>query len=386
MCSSSLVPQRDSGTTGGLVIGADHEHARRVMLASRNQTDRERSIESALNHAAGLGIVAVHEHAGPDICGVDDLYAIQRLASTSRFPNVFTYWGSINVDEARQLHAFGAGGDLCVDGSLGSRTALLRNPYQGQQSVGLEHLTADDVGQFLIHATQIGIQAGLHAIGDRAIQHVVAGLRIAVHVCGLSQVRALRHRIEHAEMVDVHDLAFLAQCGVVLSVQPSFDALWGGEAGMYANRLGPSRAMMMNPFAPALAAGVVLAFGSDSPVTQMSPWQAIRAATEHHHGDYQLGVRAAFQAHTRGGWRAVHDDGSGTLSVGAPAHFAVWDTSGLSMNVGQGASSGMGQHWSTDPRSGTPPLPDVTQGIPTALLTVGSGRVLFDPEKLWPDG
>ena len=71
--------------------------------------------------------------------------------------------------------------------------------------------------------------------------------------------------------------------------------------------------------------GVALAFGSDSPVTPLDPWGSVRAAMWHHNPAHRMSVRAAFAAHTRGGWRAVHRDGEGVLAPGAPATFAVWD-------------------------------------------------------------
>ena len=72
--------------------------------------------------------------------------------------------------------------------------------------------------------------------------------------------------------------------------------------------------------------GVALAFGSDSPVTPLDPWGSVRAAAAHHNPVYRMSVRAAFAAHTRGGWRAVHLDDEGVLAPGAPATFAVWST------------------------------------------------------------
>ena len=48
----------------------------------------------------------------------------------------------------------------------------------------------------------------------------------------------------------------------------------------------------------------------------------------HHNPVHRMSVRAAFAAHTRGGWRAVRRDDEGVLAPGAPATFAVWDDAG----------------------------------------------------------
>ncbi|MGL5861497.1 MAG: amidohydrolase family protein, partial [Phycicoccus sp.] len=131
--------------------------------------------------------------------------------------------------------------------------------------------------------------------------------------------------------------------GIRASVQPVFDALWGGPAGMYEARLGAGRVPGSNPFASMVAAGVLLAFGSDSPVTAFDPWGAVRAAVRHHDDAQRVDLATAFDAHTRGGWAAAGDDAGGVLRVGAPATFAVWDAaeldgSGLPV-LGDGASS-----------------------------------------------
>ncbi len=79
--------------------------------------------------------------------------------------------------------------------------------------------------------------------------------------------------------------ARLGACGVIASMQPNFDALWGGRDGMYAQRLGADRAAGLNPLALLAAKGVPLAFGSDAPVTSIEPWGRVRR--------YITGPRAA---------------------------------------------------------------------------------------------
>ena len=134
-------------------------------------------------------------------------------------------------------------------------------------------------------------------------------------------------------MVSAGQASALARLGVVASVQPAFDAAWGGPAGMYAERLGRERALAMNPYAMLAAAGVTLAFGSDSPVTPLDPWGGVRAAVRHQVAELGLPADVALDAHTRGGWRAARIEGSGWLAPGAPATYAVWDTTSLDQAI-----------------------------------------------------
>ena len=140
--------------------------------------------------------------------------------------------------------------------------------------------------------------------------------------------RPARHRIEHVELADKAMIARFVEFGVVASVQPVFDALWGGAGRMYAQRLGLERALASNPIGQMHATGVQLAFGSDSPVTALDPWAVVVAAAAPRNPVYRMSVRAAFAASSRGGWRAAGVDGVGVLAPGASATFAVWETPG----------------------------------------------------------
>lgn len=311
----------------GLVRQDAHHLVRRAAQQAITPPQRRAAQRAALDEAARLGIAAVHECGGPDISGEEDFVALLAL----EHPVARTgYWGELGaVDKARELGAHGAAGDLFVDGAVGSRTACLSEEYADAPGHGHGYLDREQVADHVVACTRAGMQAGFHAIGDEAVARVVDGLRAAADALGTAAVRAARHRVEHLEMVTPEQLAVLADLGVVASVQPVFDARWGGPAGMYVQRLGAQRAAGMNPFAAMAAAGVALALGSDSPVTALDPWGAVRAAVRHRTQGSGLDVAAAFAAHTRGGWHAAREDPGGLLVPGAPATFAVWDSTGL---------------------------------------------------------
>lgn len=357
-----------------------HHAVRAAAYGSVTPAQRAEAQRAALRHAASLGIGSVHECAGPDISGEDDLTDLLRLAETEPGPRVVGYWGERltgpkDAERVRALGALGAAGDLFVDGSLGSHTACLHEPYADAPHTGAAYLDAADITTHVVVCTEAGLQAGFHAIGDAAVTAVVEGVRAASEKLGLARVRAARHRVEHAEMLTPETIAAFAELGLTASVQPLFDTLWGGDEGMYARRLGTERARTLNPFAALLRTGVPLAFGSDSPVTPLGPWAAVRAAAFHRTPGHGVSVRAAFAAHTRGGWRAVGRDDAGILAPGAPADYAVWRTGALLVQ----APDDRVARWSTDPRSGTPGLPDLSPGaeLPVCLRTVVDGRTVF---------
>jgi hypothetical protein len=366
-----------------------HHAARAAAYAAVTPAQRAAAQRAALRHAAARGIGSVHECAGPDISSQDDLTGLRALTAAEAGPRVHAYWaeavtGPADLDRLRDLGAVGAGGDLFVDGSLGSRTAALHAPYAditeatgGVGHRGVTYLDADTIARHLTLCTQAGVQAGFHAIGDAAVAAVVAGVRAAASTAGLDRVRALRHRVEHAELMTDGTIAAFAEYGLIASVQPAFDAAWGGDDGMYAARLGRERARSLNPYAAMTRAGVPLVLGSDSPVTPLDPWGTVRAAAFHRTPGHRISARAAFNAHTRGGWRAVGRDDAGVLVPGAPADYAVWQVGDLVVQTPDERVA----NWSTDPRSGTPGLPDLTPGmpLPTALRTVVAGRAIHRP-------
>ncbi|HUX71724.1 MAG TPA: amidohydrolase family protein [Cellulomonadaceae bacterium] len=379
----------------GRVVGAAHHVAR---LSARAVDDRRRDAlyRAALGHAAAHGIASVHEHSAPYIDTRDGLRTLLEMTrdAGSHLPLVVGYRGElcVTVDDARELldeipGLTGIGGDLNLDGSLGSRTAALRSPYQDDPalsaggpapSTGELYLTGEQVSNHVAAVTRAGVQAGFHVIGDLAMDELLLGLRAAAEVEGIEAIRAAGHRAEAAAMIDAPHLAALVLLGVRLSMQPAFDAAWGGPAGMYAARLGAGRAAALNPFADLAAAGIPLAFGSDSPITPFDPWGGVRAAVWHHQKDQRMSVQAAFRAHTRVGWRLAGLDhtGAGEIRVGTPAHLAIWRAERLTVERADGAIAA----WSTDPRAGTPLLPDLDPDAPdpVCVRTVRDGVVLFD--------
>ncbi|MFH8520361.1 amidohydrolase [Streptomyces gelaticus] len=366
----------------GPLTGAAHHAVRSAAHGAVSPQQRADAQRAALRHAASLGIGTVHECGGPDISDEEDFAALLKLAAAESGPRVFGYWAEQVADEKdarriRELGAVGAAGDLFVDGSLGSHTACLHEPYADGPAGrrGTAHLDAAQIATHVTACTEAGLQAGFHAIGDAAVSAVVEGVRTAAETLGLPRIRGARHRVEHAEMLTPETVAAFAELGLTASVQPAFDAAWGGEEGMYAQRLGVERARTLNPYAALLRAGVPLAFGSDSPVTPLDPWGTVRAAAFHRTPEHRVSVRAGFTAHTRGGWRAVGRDDAGILVPGAPADYAVWRTADLVVQ----APDDRVARWSTDPRSGTPGLPDLTPGaeLPVCLRTVVFGHTVY---------
>ena len=311
----------------------DAHHAARKAAYGAVGADQRRAAQRATRTAAAdLGIGAVHEMSGPEVSSLADLESLLGLAAEEPGPRVLGYWGELaergGLDPVRDLGLAGAGGDLFCDGAFGSHTAALTAPYVDRpDTAGVLRFDTASLVHHVRECTRAGVQAGFHCIGDAAVGQVLEAVGTVVAELGVAAVRACRHRLEHIEMADEKGLARMRDWEMVASVQPAFDAAWGGIDGMYVERLGADRAAGCNPFADFADAGVALALGSDAPVTPLDPWGGVHAAVDHRTPSSGMRPFDAFDAATHGGWHAVRaEHPAGPLALGAPADLALWAT------------------------------------------------------------
>jgi predicted amidohydrolase YtcJ len=361
-----------AGNAGDGLVRLDAHHAvRRVALSSLRPAQVAEAQRAALAEAARLGIGCVHEMSGPEVAGEADLVSLLAIDDSVE---VVAYWGALlDVETPARLGIRGAGGDLFCDGSIGSYTAAFSAPYEGTDGCGTLRYSAAEVEEHIARCVEAGLQTGFHVIGDAAIETVLDAFDAVASRVGLPAVLAGRHRLEHVEAASPTSVERMARLGLVASVQPAFDAEWGGEGGMYEARLGAERTAGLNPFATFARAGVLMAFGADAPVTPFDPWGGVRAAVRHKTPGMGVSPRAAFLAATRGGRRAAGDDEGGVIAAGAVASFAVWDTAPLPPRPTDERIAG----WSTDAGWSEAGLPDVTK-TPECLRTVVRGRTVWN--------
>lgn len=199
---------------------------------------------------------------------------------------------------------------VVVDGSLNTRTAWCWDPYPGMDpshplACGMESVPVSELRRLLERARDAGIDAAVHAIGDRANSEVLDTFAEL----------GMRGVIEHAQLVREDDFARFAELGLIASVQPEHamddrdvaDHHWAGRT---------DRAFA---FGSLHRAGAELRLGSDAPVAPLDPWISISAATarsrgerEAWHPEQQVPLDVALAASTRS-----------TLAVGQPADLVI---------------------------------------------------------------
>jgi predicted amidohydrolase YtcJ len=347
----------DEGPTGMLRREANHI-VRRWSVGAMSTAELDAARHAAVERAASVGIGSVHEMGGPDIMGLDDFDAWVE----GPWPiEVVPYWGGLDLSIAIERDLRAVGGDLFLDGSLGSHTAALVAPYADRPgTVGNLEFDDDTLIEWLTEVARAGLQSGVHAIGDAALRQIVGCWRTVARAFDDEDrseiVRRGRHRIEHAEVMPPDLLDDLAELGLVISAQPAFEARWGGPNGMYADRLGPERAAWTNPFRAMADRGVGIAFGSDANVTRMDPWGTIHAAEHRRNAEHEVSRLEAVSMSTLGGRSAARQDRFvGVVRAGMRADLAAFE----------------GDPYAADDPRGT-----------HCLLTVVAGRVAYGDAPL----
>jgi len=315
--------ERDAGgePTGRLFLDANWTAQGKLFalmpLAQRRAAERRAYAlaleQGALNlHVQLVGFQTFERYA-------EEIEALRALGPARWYPKICEPAPQMAV----QLGLPFVGGDVFLDGSIGSRTAALSQAYCDGPGSGRLTYTDAEVERFFGEAEALGVSAGVHAIGDRAIEQCIATWE---RVLGGRPSPRNRHFIEHFEVATADQVRRCAQLGLILSMQPQFDATWGGESGMYARRLGAARARAMNPLRSALAAGATLAGGDDSPVCALSPLAGMDAACRHHTSEERLAPLEALTMYTYDAARLAHAERTtGTLQPGYAADFVLLD-------------------------------------------------------------
>lgn len=308
------------------------------------EAELQAAIQNATRHLHSLGITAIHDQRIKDGSEGAPMLAIYTRLDQGHALELRVNC-NIAAHQLPALHALGLRGGfgneylhlghvkVFSDGSLGSRTAWMLEPFLPQfagepDNFGVNVTPPEQMAAEFRLAQELGFPISVHAIGDRA-NRVVLDLfeELAPHFSPL----AIPNRIEHVQTIDPSDLPRLAQLNITASVQPIHltddrdltDHYWG------------KRARNTYAFRSLHEAGARLAFGSDAPVADPNPFLGIHAALTRHQPydgrpawqpQERLSLDRIIHAYTLGaaeaaGWQST----IGSLSPGKRADLIVLD-------------------------------------------------------------
>ncbi len=244
--------------------GAENDLAVNWLQNNCSEETILRAYHAAARTALRGGFTTLHTMIGDAQMSVQHFRLIRdRLAEfAARFE---LYPQCFNVEAALELGAKRIGGCVLADGSIGSRTAALREAYADCDSRGCLYQSDEFWNDFVDRAHARGLQVCVHCIGDAAIDQV--NTAYARHPA--DEVRELRHQLIHCELTPNDLCERIAASGAVPVMQPAFDLLWGGPGNLYASRLG-DRHLLMNRFRTHTTGGVRVCGSSDWYVTDLN--------------------------------------------------------------------------------------------------------------------
>ena len=287
-----IVEKDANGEPTGILI---EEAASLVRRAAPHVDDPTRELRDAIGMARSLGITSAHDY---DRSGIRP--AAQVLEARGDLG--FRLLVSLPVDqlEAAETLEFRSGWGserlrlgpvkIFADGTLGSSTALLEEPYEGTTDRGIEVTPPDVLHDRFARAAKAGLSVAVHAIGDRAVRNVLDAIETLQRH---GRAFAFSPRIEHVQLAREADFARFRRLGVVASVQPIHQVTDREQA----RRRWGSRTTRSYAWRSLLRAGARVMFGSDAPFDAAGPLLALQAAMLRRRGDEPS--EAAFHAEQR---------------------------------------------------------------------------------------
>ena len=306
----------DGQPTGYLIAQATQAATQAMYALNAEQLGYEAAFQAAAQKAAARGCTVVH--------ALDDLAAVRRLLELEReLPvRVLPYAQTFDVEAVVALGLPRIGGchACALDGDFDMHTAALSEPYAGlPDQFGLLYQTQDALEAFVLEAHARGLQCAFHAVGDRAVEQA---LRVFEKAQAALPRPDARHRIEHAQLIGPDHLERAKRAGVMFSLQPAFNDAWDHHT--YEGWVGQTRAQRVDPLRSFYEAGIPLAGGSDSTVTDLAPLTGIHAAVNHSRPEERLGLEEAVDLFTRGvAYGTHHENRRGKLAPGYDADLTL---------------------------------------------------------------
>ncbi len=318
----------------------------RRLIPSVTSAQRYEALLRAMLHANSLGITAVH-----DMSSRTSLPVFRRAEELDHLTVRITAYLSVSdwAAHADRVPTYNLDSDWVrlaglkgfMDGSLGSRTAYMHDPFADATDdtpYPRGQLTdmADPPEKFQQNtalADSHGLQLAVHSIGDEANHLLLDAYEYAAKRNGS---RNAQHRVEHTQHLQVADIPRFAELGVIASMQPFHKA----DDGRYCEKaLGQERLAGSYAFRQLVDSGALVVFGSDWPVVTLNPFAGIDSAVNARTlagnvwlPSHSLTVEEALRCYTASAARAIHrDDRLGTLEPGKLADLVILSNDLLTM-------------------------------------------------------
>lgn len=337
------IDRDEAGTPNGILRETARD-AIRAVIPKLTHDQRRQAIEAALSDLARHGITSAQDNSSwEDFQIYEEMEKEGKL--TARISEWLPFDDSVDsLNRKRSSHP--ASDDMLhtgmlkgfMDGSLGSKTAALMEPYSDDpKNSGLPQYVADKLNAMAKERVLAGYQLGFHAIGDKGAALALDAFAEAQKAAKEGNIKGAgggsdyRLRIEHAQVTSPQQILRFKELKVIASMQPSHlltDMNWAES------RLGPTRAAHSYAWAEFLRRGVVLAFGTDYPVEPVTPFRGLYAAVcrlsengkKSYYPEQKISIEQAIAAYTTGSaFAEFAEKQKGKLEPGMLADLIVLD-------------------------------------------------------------
>jgi len=270
-----------TGAPTGILANAAQGMVTRLMPALTVE-QREKAFEMAGEELLKNGLTSVHDAR----ITRKDLDALRSLKAKKKLK--VRYYVMLDCTDEELIEPYLQNGPeidpdnwlniRCIkifqDGSLGTRSALMLEPYSDAPDVlGVTTTSQEEIERLTIRALQAGMQVATHAIGDRSNRITLDAYEAAIRA--VPGAKDHRLRIEHAQVVALEDIPRFKELGIVTSMQPphaTSDMPWAED------RVGPERIKGAYAWRSFLDAGVRVPLNSDFPGETLNPFSGMYAA------------------------------------------------------------------------------------------------------------
>jgi predicted amidohydrolase YtcJ len=315
------------------------------VIPKPNHDQQRQALELALADLAEHGVTSAQDYSP----NWENFQIYEELEKEGKLTARISEWLPFDesIDELNQKRNSHPQSDLMLhtgmlkgfmDGSLGSRTAALLEPYADDpNNSGIPRYDPAKLNEMAKERVLAGFQLGFHAIGDKGVQMALDAFAEAekaareAHVKGPTGTDEFRLRVEHAQVTTPQEIARFVQLKAIASMQPSHvltDMRWAQD------RLGPKRAATSYAWLAFLSKNVPLAFGTDYPVEPVTPFRGLYAAItrksedgkQEYFPEQRLTIDQAIHAYTVGSAYAQFEEKEkGKIVPGMLADFVVLD-------------------------------------------------------------
>lgn len=295
---------------------------------------KEQTIEAmtyTAEEAIKKGITTIHAQEG---FTADDPAVPLLLENMENFPvDLVIYWCMMPEADDPMAKEIGIlGGDILLDGSIGSRTAAFFEPYCDGEGCGYLNFTEEEVDSFVESGIVRDLAMSFHVIGEKGIWTALNAYEKVMEKHPEKKETA-KLRLEHFGWPSREDIERAARLGVRISTQPPFTYLRGGPDSVYRSRLGEEREKAGYPLRLMLDAGLCVGGGSDSDITPMDSLLGIHAAVNQPYPENSVTPYEAVRMYTSEGARCGwEDDYKGKLIAGMQADMVILDADPMTVN------------------------------------------------------